>query len=627
MKNITRAFFAILITLFTLFCLVACGSNTHDVNHYLEPKADFYKVTWNSIESATEYVVKINGKEYYTPNTSYPLYDHILPDETKMVSVKAVIEGVESKWEVIEYTAESVTEGLIYTRLDNGNYSVYCPSSAIPENGELVLPDTYEGEPVTIFRSEKLGFGLSYFTTKSTSDYNGPAYTGISKVRFPAHLLEIQDGALYKASVSELFLPDSVTKIGSSAFESCESLREVKLSNTLTYWGNFCFSDCAALKSIVLPDSVTAINGGVFARTGITKITLPDSVTQIESYAFYGCAELSEIEYSENVVEIGTEAFHNTLWYNSQPDGIVCHKHFFYDYKGGIPANTSLTFPAHVKYIAGTAMFKDEPNLVSVTFLDGFRKIPVETFFGCTNLKQVTLAEGLVSIGDGAFYGCPIEEITFPEGLEYIGATSTSIGRGAFENCTKLTSVTIPSSVRNMNVRCFYGCTSLVDVTIKEGIENIRKSVFAHCTALEELMFPESTTACYLTTVAYTGITTLVWPKNLDFNPLYALESGEGIPVTSLIIQKGTARLDYYYFFRCDGLKTIYFTGAEAEWQEVEIDRAPYGKFGNNPSVEAEARKILDAWESNLTVYFYSETEPAEEGNFWHYVDGVPTKW
>ena len=126
-----------------------------------------------------------------------------------------------------------------------------------------------------------------------------------------------------------------MTKIGSSAFESCESLREVKLSNTLTYWGNFCFSDCAALKSIVLPDSVTAINGGVFARTGITKITLPDSVTQIESYAFYGCAELSEIEYSENVVEIGTEAFHNTLWYNSQPDGIVCHKHFFYDYKGG----------------------------------------------------------------------------------------------------------------------------------------------------------------------------------------------------------------------------------------------------------------------------------------------------
>ena len=180
-----------------------------------------------------------------------------------------------------------------------------------------------------------------------------------------------------------------------------------------------------------------------------------------------------------------------------------------------------------------------------------------------------------------------------------------------------------------MNARCFYGCTSLESVTIEEGIEKIEKSVFAHCTALTELKFPESTKYCYLTTVAYTGITSLVWPKSLavDGSLAYFLESGEGISVTNLIIQEGTERLDYYFFFRCDNLKTFYFTGTEQEWENIEIDRKPYGKFGYQPAVEAEARKILDAWESRLTVYFYSETKPTEEGNYWHYVDGVPTKW
>jgi len=55
----------------------------------------------------------------------------------------------------------------------------------------------------------------------------------------------------------------------------------------------------------------------------------------------------------------------------------------------------------------------------------------------------------------------------------------------------------------------------------------------------------------------------------------------------------------------------VYYEGTEEEWARVNI---------NN---EYNANKALN----NATKYFYSENEPTTEGNYWHYVDGVVTKW
>ena len=69
--------------------------------------------------------------------------------------------------------------------------------------------------------------------------------------------------------------------------------------------------------------------------------------------------------------------------------------------------------------------------------------------------------------------------------------------------------------------------------------------------------------------------------------------------------------LQYSQFRLYDNLDTFYFEGTEDEFKEIEIDRS----------------KATEKWESNLKIYYYSETEPTEEGNFWHYVDGLPVKW
>jgi hypothetical protein len=75
------------------------------------------------------------------------------------------------------------------------------------------------------------------------------------------------------------------------------------------------------------------------------------------------------------------------------------------------------------------------------------------------------------------------------------------------------------------------------------------------------------------------------------------------------VIQKGTKYLQYAQFCLYDNLDTFYYEGTEEEFKEIEIEKAS------------------EKWESNLCVYYYSETKPLGVGYYWHYVDGLPVKW
>ena len=61
-------------------------------------------------------------------------------------------------------------------------------------------------------------------------------------------------------------------------------------------------------------------------------------------------------------------------------------------------------------------------------------------------------------------------------------------------------------------------------------------------------------------------------------------------------------------FEDCYSLATVYYKGAATKWDMMELEE------GNTLFTEA-------------TRYYYSETQPTAEGNYWHYVNGVPTIW
>ena len=240
----------------------------------------------------------------------------------------------------------------------------------------------------------------------------------------------------------------SVTSIGEEAFRYCSGLTSVTIGNSVTSIGTGAFFACEGLTSVTIGNSVTSIGSGAFRFcSGLTSVTIPNSVTSIGDYAFYGCSALESI-----IVEEG-----NTI-YDSREN---CN---------------AIIETATNTLIAG---FKNTVIPYSVTSIGDW------AFSGCSSLTSVTIPNSVTSIGEGAFSYCyGLESIIVEEGnticdsrencnaiietatntLIYgckntvIPNSVTSIGDGAFNYCTGLTSITIPNSVTSIGEAAFAGC-------------------------------------------------------------------------------------------------------------------------------------------------------------------------
>lgn len=110
------------------------------------------------------------------------------------------------------------------------------------------------------------------------------------------------------------------------------------------------------------------------------------------------------------------------------------------------------------------------------------------------SITSVVLPEGLKYIGNWAFYGFrnnALTSITIP-------STVTSIGKGAFADCTGLTSVTIPANVTSIGIQAFEGCTGLTSVIIPANVTEIGAYAFDRCANL-------ATVTCLPTTAPTVG--------------------------------------------------------------------------------------------------------------------------
>ena len=161
-----------------------------------------------------------------------------------------------------------------------------------------------------------------------------------------------------------------------------------------------------------------------------------------------------------------------------------------------IPATVTNEGQTYQVTEVGASTFKNCTRLYSIQFPEGLKIIGNNAFAGCTALESIKIPNSVEDIEYSAFMGCRLlEKVDLGTGVKVIhGNREGYTGSGAFENCTSLTSISIPSSVTEILASAFRGCSALETVSLTEGLEFIGSNCFQDCSSLTAITIPSSVT-------------------------------------------------------------------------------------------------------------------------------------
>lgn len=276
-----------------------------------------------------------------------------------------------------------------------------------------------------------------------------------------------------------------VTSIGNYAFWDCSGLTTVTIPNSVTNIGNSAFSNCSGLSTVIIPNSVTSIDNYTFyGCSGLTTVTISNSVTSIGNSAFSNCNGLTSIEIPEGVDHIGDEAFLecSSLSSISFPKSLKSIGGKALDGTPWLNAQTDdLVYIGSVAYLYKGVM----PYNCELILRDGTTGIAGYAFNKCSNLASISIPTTVSSIGSYAFSGCSrLSSVVIPNGVK-------SIDYYTFRDCNGLTSISIPNSVTSIGSGAFYNCKSLKSISIPNTVKSIGGDAF-YQSGLTSITIPNS---------------------------------------------------------------------------------------------------------------------------------------
>ena len=321
-----------------------------------------------------------------------------------------------------------------------------------------------------------------------------PAYIPSAKTgtyRIPDGVDIIPRAAFTGSMIEKVIIPASVTAIEAEAFADCAYLSSVVFEQpglgkpSLTI-GERAFKNCELLTSITLPARLQNISLQKYVQRNSSFESL-DELTEDAPDAFLGCTALERIDVAYNASAVYTA--NDGVLFTDSGRTLV--------YFPAAKSASDYVFPTTVRSVAAGAFLGCSLS-GALNISAGITSIGDFAFAG-TAISEVSFASdgvGLsaVTVGAYAFYGCEdIETLTFAE-----GSNVTELGTGAFKDCEKLPKVIIPASMKTVGDEAFANCGTYDDsftVTIARGTNQLTfgNGVFSGCT-IDTLSIPSNVT-------------------------------------------------------------------------------------------------------------------------------------
>ena len=395
-----------------------------------------------------------------------------------------------------------------------------------------------------------------------------------------------------------VYMPDTVTEIGRTAFAGNGKLEYVRMSKNLTTMGLYAFSRCGSLKSIEIPETLTVIPDYAFREcSSLTSIAIHDKITTIGTYAFQNCTGLERVDITD------LSAWCRIDFANYQSTPVEASRCL---YLNGVKI-TDLVIPADVTEIKQYAFYNNDA-ITNVVLHNGITSIGHESFAACGSFgspTSITIPESVSSIAASAFhmtnslsafYGKFATEdnraivinneliAVAPAGLTSYRVPDgvTHIGETLFRKIS-LKTITIPSSVTSIGGRAFAALDN-DDIVIFEGatpptlessaFKDIKGAIFVPAEAVDTYKSVWASLADYIkpyeegmNIITYTSTDgNIVTPYSGERNEFRTIESLFNAKIISNTYENGEGKIVFdgvvsiigaYAFYNCQTLKSI----------------------------------------------------------------------